>query len=170
MTQNYRGGLSRTALLARCRELRRDETDAERLLWGLLRGRQVAGAKFRRQHQFGPFILDFFCLEHRLAIEVDGGQHFSDEGEAHDGARTAWLQRSKIRVVRFDNLQVLRETEAVIDTILHELGGDMLPSPQRTSSGNGTVPSPQPSPRGRGSLPSAQHAPRRSRRKGDMNG
>src|SRR5438874_616326 len=102
MVQNYRGGLSRTTLLARCRELRRDETDAERLLWMLLRGRQIAGAKFRRQHQFGPFILDFFCMEHRVAIEVDGGQHFSDEGEASDRARTAWLKRAGIRVLRFD--------------------------------------------------------------------
>ena len=135
VAHNYRGGQSRTDLLARCRELRCEETDAERLLWVLLRGRQIAGAKFRRQHQFGPFILDFFCAEHRLAIEVDGGQHFSDEGESRDRARTAWLQRAGISVLRFDNLQVLQETEGVIDAILAELGSD---------------PSPQPSPRGRG--------------------
>jgi very-short-patch-repair endonuclease len=142
MTENYRGGLSRTELLAWCRDLRRRETDAERLLWMLLRGRQIAGAKFRRQHQFGPFILDFFCAEHRLAIEVDGGQHFSDEGKARDGARTTWLGRESVRMLRFDNLQVLRETEAVVETILEALSAN-------------TIPSPQPSPRGRGSrLPS----------------
>ena len=138
MSRNDRGGLSHTVLLARCRELRRDETDAERLLWGLLRGRQVAGVKFRRQHQVGPFILDFFCADQRLAIEVDGGHHVSDEGEARDNAWTAWLQRSKNRVLRFDNLQVLRETEGVIDTLLHAIGTDEMPSPR-------------PSPRRRGS-------------------
>jgi very-short-patch-repair endonuclease len=138
MAQNYRGGLSRTALLERCRALRRDETDAERLLWMMLRGRQVGGAKFRRQHQFGPFILNFFCAEHRLAIEVDGSQHFSDDGEARDASRTAWLRRAEIRVLRFDNRQVLLETEGVLEAILRELGMDVMPSPQ-------------PSPRGRGS-------------------
>jgi very-short-patch-repair endonuclease len=137
VAQNYRGGLSRTDLLARCRELRRDETDAERLLWMLLRSRQIAGAKFRRQHQFGPFILDFFCVQHRLAIEVDGGQHFSDEGEARDGARTAWLRRAGISVLRFDNLQVLQETEGVMDAILADLDGDVMPSPQPSPKGRG---------------------------------
>jgi very-short-patch-repair endonuclease len=136
--QNYRGGLSRTALLERCRALRRNETDAERLLWLLLRGRQVAGAKLRRQHQFGPFILDFFCSEHRLAIEVDGSQHFSDDGVARDQSRTVWLRRAGIRVLRFDNRQILLETEGVVETILNELGTNVIPSPQ-------------PSPRGRGS-------------------
>ena len=138
MAQNYRGGLARAALLDRCRVLRRDETDAERLLWMMLRGRQVAGVKFRRQHQFGPFILDFFCADHRLAIEVDGSQHLSDDGASRDASRTAWLQRAEIRVLRFDNRQVLLETEGVLETILQELGTDVRPSPQ-------------PSPRGRGS-------------------
>jgi very-short-patch-repair endonuclease len=146
MPQNYRGGLSRTELLDRCRELRRSETDAERFLWMLLRSRQIAGAKFRRQHQFGPFILDFFCVEHQLAIEVDGGQHFSDDGLAYDASRTAWLQRAGVQVLRFDNRQVLVETEGVIETILQELGMDEVPSPQPSPT-----PSPRPSPRGRGS-------------------
>ena len=148
MAENYRGGLSRTALLERCRALRRDETDAERLLWTMLRGRQVAGAKFRRQHQFGPFILDFFCVEHRPAIEVDGSHHLSDDGVARDASRTAWLQRAEIRVLRFDNRQVLLETEGVLEAILQELGMEVRPSPQ-------------PSPRGRGST--AQRSSGRSR-------
>jgi adenine-specific DNA-methyltransferase len=59
------------ALLDRCRRLRRDSTDAEQLLWRLLRGRQVGGAKFRRQHQYGPYILDFFGAEHKLVVEAD---------------------------------------------------------------------------------------------------
>ena len=122
MSQQYRGGVAVTDLLQRCRALRREETDAERLLWRLLRSRQVGGAKFRRQHQFGPFILDFFCREAQLAIEVDGGQHFSTDGEARDQSRTDWLVRHGVRVIRFDNRQVLLETEGVILSVLLALG------------------------------------------------
>src|SRR5438874_32914 len=130
MAQNYRGGLPRTELLEYCRSLRQDETDAEGLLWRLLRARQVAGVKFRRQHQRGPFILDFFSPEHRLAIEGDGGQHFSDDGVARDESRTAWLSRAGIRVVRFDNRQVLVETEGVLEAILEAVGQNLIPSSQ----------------------------------------
>jgi len=62
--------------LARRRQLRRSSTDAEAFLWYHLRSRRLAGFKFRRQHPYGPFILDFFCAERNLAIELDGGQHF----------------------------------------------------------------------------------------------
>lgn len=65
--------------LAFQRRLRREATDAERALWHILRNRQLTGAKFRCQQQFGPYVLDFFCLEHRLVIEVDGGQHYLEE-------------------------------------------------------------------------------------------
>ena len=150
MSQNYRGGLSRSALLDRCRALRREETDAERLLWMMLRGRQVGGAKSRRQHQFGPFILDFFCAEHRLVIEVDGSQHFSDDGSARDASRTDWLRCAEIRVLRFDNPQVLLETEGVLEAILQELSTDVLPSPPY--HGVPVSPRPQPSPKRRGSM------------------
>ncbi|MDO8692095.1 MAG: DUF559 domain-containing protein [Dehalococcoidia bacterium] len=64
------------SLFARRWELMRNSTNAEALLWSLLRGRQIAGAKSRRQYEYGPYILDFCCLEHRLAIEVGGGQNF----------------------------------------------------------------------------------------------
>ena len=105
----------------RIRELRRESTDAEHLLWRLLRGRQLAGHKFRRQHEFGGFVLDFFCADAHLAIEVDGGQHFSEEGAARDHERTQFLEANGIRVLRFTNTEILSELGAVGEAILREL-------------------------------------------------
>ncbi|MEK7751746.1 MAG: endonuclease domain-containing protein, partial [Acidobacteriota bacterium] len=70
--------------MERRRRLRREATDAESLLWRLLRGRQLAGEKFRRQHQVGPYILDYYCPSQKIAIEADGGQHLTVEGLARD--------------------------------------------------------------------------------------
>ena len=70
-------------------------TEAERLLWRLLRGRQFAGVKFRRQHPVGPYILDFYSAERRLAVELDGGQHFTAEGQAYDGSRSDFWRRAE---------------------------------------------------------------------------
>ncbi|MDP2659172.1 MAG: endonuclease domain-containing protein [Dehalococcoidia bacterium] len=115
-----------TTPLARRRELRRNSTRAEALLWSLLRGRQIAGAKFRRQHKYGQYILDFYCLEHRLAIEVDGGQHFEQAAIYYDEARTRFLGERGVQVLRFTNLEVLNETESVVEGIWLVLG---TPSP-----------------------------------------
>jgi hypothetical protein len=71
-------------LLRLSRTLRQESTDAETLMWQLLRGRQIAGAKFRRQHPFEPYVLDFYCHELKLAVEVDGGQHNEPAGRVHD--------------------------------------------------------------------------------------
>ncbi|MFN8639900.1 MAG: endonuclease domain-containing protein [Dehalococcoidia bacterium] len=111
----YRDGVGLVTLLARCRELRREATDAEALLWDLLRGRQLAGAKFRRQHQFGRYILDFYCHASRLAIEVDGAHHASQAEQ--DAERTSYLEAHGLRVVRFTNRDVLLETETVLQAI-----------------------------------------------------
>ena len=122
----YRGDRRGVTWPSLNRKLRRESTDAERLLWRYLRGRQLAGAKFRRQHQFGPYILDFYCPDHNLAIEADGGQHYSDDGEAKDAARTRYLEASGIRVLRFTNLEILQQTDAVVEAICRALGD---PSP-----------------------------------------
>jgi very-short-patch-repair endonuclease len=113
----YRDDAARVSLLERCRELRRSATNAEALLWLLLRARQIAGAKFRRQHQFGRFILDFYCHEAKLAIELDGAHHSSRPARAADAARSAYLESRGIRVVRFANDEVLDRTEGVITRI-----------------------------------------------------
>ena len=76
----------------RARRLRRERTDAERTLWQRLRGKQLGGLKFRRQHVVGPWILDFYCPECRLAVELDGGQHNETENRRRDEARTAFLE------------------------------------------------------------------------------
>lgn len=96
------------------RSLRRRLTDAERVMWRLLRNRQIAGAKFRRQHPVKPYILDFYCAEIRLAVELDGGQHAES---SRDRARDAYLAEQGITVLRFWNNQVLRETEAALEVI-----------------------------------------------------
>src|SRR5437763_15131880 len=103
------------------RQLRRQQTDAERVLWQRLRDRQLAGHKFRRQHEFGGFILDFYCPSAKLAIEVDGGQHYSDAAAARDLERTRCLEANGMRVLRFTNTEVLSQTQAVLEAILREL-------------------------------------------------
>jgi very-short-patch-repair endonuclease len=93
-------------------------TDAERRLWSALRDRRLRGFKFRRQRPCGPFIPDFACLEHRIAIEADGGQHGDSKTDAR---RTAWLERRGWRVLRFWNNDVLSNTEGVAEMILAAL-------------------------------------------------
>lgn len=103
-------------------------TDAERLLWQALRNRQITGYKFRRQHPFGDFILDFVCLEKMLAVEIDGGQH--TERQASDNVRTEKLVSAGFRVLRFWNHEILGQLEAVKERIWTELHkADTPPSP-----------------------------------------
>jgi very-short-patch-repair endonuclease len=97
------------------REMRGRMTDAEALLWMLLRNRRIAGAKFRRQHPVGRYILDFCCDEKKLGIELDGGQH--GEAIGYDQQRDSWLQTHGIRILRFWNNQMLAETEVVMEVI-----------------------------------------------------
>ena len=92
----------------------------EQKLWRELRDRSAAGFRFRRQHPLGPYIVDFICLERRLVIEVDGGQHGEDEQMRRDERRTEWLGREGYRVVRFWENEVMQNTAGVVDTILHE--------------------------------------------------
>ena len=96
------------------RQLRRRQTDAERALWGYLRDRRFFGLKFRRQVPCGTYVLDFYCHELRLAVELDGGQHLES---AHDTERDAWLVGQGIRVVRFWNHDVLARTDVVLESL-----------------------------------------------------
>jgi very-short-patch-repair endonuclease len=91
----------------RAKQLRKSSTDAERLLWRVLRSRQIAGYKFRRQQPLGEFIVDFVCLEKRLVVEVDGGQHTEALQAAHDSERSAWLEQQGFSVLRFWDHEVL---------------------------------------------------------------
>jgi very-short-patch-repair endonuclease len=114
--------------LVRRRQLRRRSTDAEVALWSQLRARRFAGFKFRRQHPCGPFILDFFCAKSRLAIELDGGQHFEPEAQAYDARRTRYLADRGITVLRFGADLIFREPHGVLTAIAVALGLDG-PSP-----------------------------------------
>lgn len=96
------------------RRLRRTMTEPERLLWSKLRDSQLDGVKFRRQHPLGPYVLDFFCERHKLAIEIDGGQHADCSSDA---ARTAWLEAHGCRVVRFWNNDVRDNLSGVLEAI-----------------------------------------------------
>ena len=104
---------------ARARELRNNPTKAERTSWKHLRLRQLGGYKFRRQQPLGPYIVDLICLEKRLIIEVDGGQH--SEQKAYDAERNVWLEEQGFRVLRFCNHEVLQEIEAVKEVIVRAL-------------------------------------------------
>ncbi|MBI4332316.1 MAG: endonuclease domain-containing protein [Chloroflexi bacterium] len=97
------------------RTLRREQTDAERLLWSRLRRKQLDGFKFRRQQPIGRYVVDFVCFERKLIVELDGGQH--DEARQRDEERTAWLNKEGFRVLRFWNNDVFGNLEGVWEVI-----------------------------------------------------
>jgi adenine-specific DNA-methyltransferase len=102
--------------LAFVRSLRREQTEAEALLWSRLRNRAL-GPKFRPQFRIGPYVVDFWCVEARLAIELDGAHHLEPGPHACDAERTAFLEERGARVVRFLDTEVLRETTQVVQRI-----------------------------------------------------
>ena len=115
----YLAPMSRTETT---RRLRRDSTDAEKLLWRRLRRRQLGGAKFRRQHPIGPYVVDFFCSEQGLVVELDGGQH-AIQAE-RDGRRDRWMESRGYRVLRFWNHELMANIDGVLRRILRTVGGD----------------------------------------------
>src|SRR5688572_23763946 len=108
-------------LLTFARDMRRESTDAERKLWQRLRNRQLDGFKFRRQAPLAGYVLDFYCDEAKLAVELDGGQHNDDEGMRYDQGRTGALGKSGVRVLRFWDPDVLKNVDAVLERILEHL-------------------------------------------------
>ena len=104
------------------RQLRKNPTEAEKHLWGALRRRQMDGHRFRRQVPLGIYVVDFLCLERRLVVEVDGGQHAV--AVEKDAVRSAWLEGEGFRVIQFWNNEVFENTEGVVDTIRRALAGD----------------------------------------------
>ena len=105
----------------RARRLRRDVTDAERVLWQRLRAIKPNGSHFRRQATIGPYFADFACHEKRLVIELDGGQHNTSQGVEADEKRTAFLQSRGYRVLRFWNNDVLGNIDGVMKAISEAL-------------------------------------------------
>jgi len=105
--------------LATARALRHNMTEAERRLWRRLRMRELSGFKFRRQRPMGNYVVDFVCLDRRLIIEVDGGQHA--EQVDRDERRSAWLASRGFRVLRFWNNEVFEHLDVVCEVILQAL-------------------------------------------------
>jgi ATP-dependent helicase HrpA/adenine-specific DNA-methyltransferase len=103
------------------RALRKKSTWAEKLVWRWLRDRRFTGYKFRRQHPSGEYILDFFCEEARLSIELDGFQHGHPARKIHDVERRKFLETRGIKELRFWNSQLRREGQAVRDAIFNAL-------------------------------------------------
>ena len=122
------GGMER--IRTRARELRKNPTDAERLLWRQLRSWQLDGYKFRRQQLIGNYIVDFVCLEKRLIIELDGGQHAEQNG--YDAERDSWLREQGFVVLRFWNNDVIENIDGVTEVIAENLKSTpfLSPSPQ----------------------------------------
>ncbi|MFN7780193.1 MAG: endonuclease domain-containing protein [Betaproteobacteria bacterium] len=107
-------------------------TDAEQKLWYALRHKQLHGHRFRRQHPVGPYIADFACIEAKLVIEVDGGQHNEPDIDRH---RDEFLTSQGWRVLRFWNNQILSELDAVLEVIASALRPAPPPQPSPASQG-----------------------------------
>ena len=101
--------------------LRNDPPEPERRLWQYLRGKQTQGHKFRRQHGVGPYILDFYCPQLQLAIELDGDSHYQGAGMVHDAVRDRYLRSQNITVLRYTNRNVMENLEGVYADILRHL-------------------------------------------------
>ena len=108
---------NRKYLKDRRKELRNNLTSAEAALWSLLKGKQLKGRKFRRQHSIGNYIVDFYCPAEKLAIELDGDGHFTSGGWEDDQEREEFLENQGIRVIRFENDEVFLATESVLEEI-----------------------------------------------------
>ncbi|MGJ7571787.1 endonuclease domain-containing protein [Variovorax sp. RB2P76] len=113
---------SRERARVRARSLRETPTDAESLLWSHLRDRRLGNYKFRRQRPIGPYFADFACLDEKLVVELDGGQHV--EAADYDENRTRFMEAQGYRVLRFWNNEVLTQTDAVRERILQALQED----------------------------------------------
>ena len=119
----------------RVRELRRNLTDAERIIWYGVRAHRLNGIGFRRQ-AIGPYIADFVSHAAKLIVEIDGRQHFESEQEKRDARRTRFLESKGYRVLRFSNLDVMRNRNGVLETIA-EAAQAAAPSPPSPASGGG---------------------------------
>ncbi len=104
------------------RDLRKQMTEAESLLWSKIKNKKLINYKFRRQYGIGPFIVDFYCPKLKLVIEIDGGQHNQLENIEYDNSRTEYFKSMNILVIRYWNNEVLSSIEGVYDDILNKIG------------------------------------------------
>ena len=119
----YNHGLKNTA-----RSLRKNMTEPERLLWSRIRRKQLRGFQFYRQKTVGNYIVDFYCPSARIIIEVDGGQHFEEQGRKKDKIRDAYLSKLGFEVLRFPNWEVMRNVDDIVEDIYRHLPSAESPS------------------------------------------
>ena len=134
---HYRGGFNFAGLKERARELRKKQTPAEELLWELLRDRQCCELKFRRQHQFGDYLLDFYCHEAKLAVELDGEPHNTAARQKKDAKRDAYLKSQGVTSIRFENRVAIETPEVILEAIARHAA---LPSPLGRRAGDEGAP------------------------------
>jgi very-short-patch-repair endonuclease len=116
-------------LLVFRKKLRNNLTPAEAALWDLIKHRKLEGRKFRRQHSIGNYILDFYCPDEKLAIELDGEDHYWEEGIQKDKRKTVFMASHGIEILRFENLLVFQDTEFVLKTIVNKFKNTTPHSP-----------------------------------------
>jgi type I restriction enzyme M protein len=116
----------------KARSLREQATRAEKILWSALRNRKIGGHKFRRQQPYGPYTLDFYCAEKRVAVELDGRGHAAIQQVEHDKTRSDYLRQEDVMVIRFWNSQIRENLEGVLKKIRMVL--EEAPSPQPSPS------------------------------------
>ncbi len=124
---HFRGGYDFSGLKERARELRKKQTPAEELLWELLRDRQCCDLKFRRQHQFGDYVLDFYCHELKLAVELDGEPHNTAARQKKDAMRDAYLKSQGVISLRFENRVAVETAEVILEAIAHHAASSSPP-------------------------------------------
>jgi len=106
-----------TNLKTLSRQLRKNMTDAERLLWSKIRAKQLKGYQFYRQRIIGNYIVDFYCPKAKLVIEIDGGQHYSNKGLEKDKIRDDSIEEQKLKVLRFSDRDVFKNLDGVVERI-----------------------------------------------------
>ena len=117
------------------RILRSNLTDSERLLWSRLRGKQILGVQFYRQKSIGEYIVDFYAPRVRLVVELDGSQHLEPANVRTDAERSEYLEREGLRVLRFNNLEALRQLDAVVEEIARAVETELNPPQSPFSKG-----------------------------------
>jgi very-short-patch-repair endonuclease len=113
-------------IFKRAKDLKREMTPAEKILWEQLRNNKLDGHKFRRQHPIGKFIVDFYCHEKKLIVELDGGIHDEEYVKERDESRTFELENFELHVIRFQNEEIFRNLDSVLNQIKWSLGTKSL--------------------------------------------
>ncbi|MFQ5709845.1 MAG: endonuclease domain-containing protein, partial [bacterium] len=162
MTLHY----NRSSEKQKRKELRKEATEAERILWQYLRGKQLGGFKFRRQYSIDAFVIDFYCPEVKLAVEVDGPTHFTDDAQEYDSSREEYIKTFGVTFLRFTNVDVYQNIEGVLTVILarlNELKGERQPPPNPLLAKEGERPNSAPD---KMETNGSSHLPKRGRKEG----